>query len=61
MDSICNSLLGGLVSLQTFELKNLKDSSKMNWVRMLTSIAGISKEGRARPLKIILSDYQTTR
>jgi hypothetical protein len=28
---------------------------------MLTSIAKISSQGRARPLKIIVSDYQTTR
>jgi hypothetical protein len=49
------------VSLQAFDLRHLKEAGKINWVRMLTSIAGISSHGRARPLKIILSDYQTTR
>ena len=49
------------MTLQTFDLRHLKEAGKINWVRMLTSIAKISSQGRARPLKVILSDYQTTR
>jgi hypothetical protein len=37
----------------------LKDASKINWTSLLGAIGTLAKEGRSRPIKIKLSDYQT--
>jgi hypothetical protein len=57
MEAICSSLQGGLVALETLDIRHMKEAGKVNWNKMLTSISALSKRGRVKPLTIRVSDY----
>lgn len=59
MKVVCEILRSSLPSLQCIDLRHLKDTAKIDWPDMLSSIAMLSSKARAKPIKVILSDYQT--
>ncbi len=57
MKAMCQSLTGGMVSLEYIDLRHLKEASKVGWPDMLASLAALSQPGRSKPLVIRVSDY----
>ena len=59
MQIICDTLRTSLPNLQCIDLRHLKETDKINWPKMLSSIAVLASKERAKPIKVIVSDYQT--
>ncbi len=59
MQIICDTLRTSLPNLQCIDLRHLKETDKINWPKMLSSIAMLASKERAKPIKVIISDYQT--
>ena len=59
MKSVCDVLKSSLPNLECVDLRHLKDTAKIDWPAMLASIAVLSQKPRAKPIKVVLSDYQT--
>ena len=59
MKSVCDVLKSSLPNLECVDLRHLKDTQKIDWPGMLASIAVLSQKQRAKPIKVVLSDYQT--
>ena len=59
MQIICDTLRTSLPNLQCIDLRHLKETDKINWPKMLSSIAMLASKERAKPIKVIVSDYQT--
>ncbi len=59
MQIICDTLRTSLPNLRCIDLRHMKETDKINWPKMLSSIAVLASKERAKPIKVIVSDYQT--
>jgi len=59
LQDVFQVFLKSLPSLQQIDLRHLKETSKIDWPLMLGSIATIASKERSKPIKVIISDYQT--
>jgi len=59
LKDICQVIQSSLPSLEFVDLRHLKDTNKIDWTDLLASLSILSSRERSKPIKVLLSDYQT--